>query len=202
MCSQCEQQNVIQQHKNQLETYKKKKRKELESLEAELNLEHALKTSQLERAMQQRLKERQKAYEDAFKQDVDQYLSTGCLQSREPAGAAVCVLDQVTVTNVSDQEALDEFLNSSDEDFSTGSSLTSGPDVASCSSGSWSQTLPTRKLPPGWQQEDGGSEEDDNPVVQSDEEDVEVDGLQDAAAPEDSDSAGDLPPGFGPNGSD
>lgn len=36
------------------------------------------------------------------------------------------VLDQMTVTNISDQEALDDFLNSTVDDISTGSSLTSG----------------------------------------------------------------------------
>ena len=44
----------------------------------------------------------------------------------EPAGADVCLLDQMTVTNISDEEALDDFLNSTGDDMSTGSSLTSG----------------------------------------------------------------------------
>lgn len=43
----------------------------------------------------------------------------------DPAGADACVLDQMTVTNVSDQEALDDFLNST-SDTSAGTSLTSG----------------------------------------------------------------------------
>lgn len=44
----------------------------------------------------------------------------------EPTGVDVYALDQMTVTNLSDQEALDDFLNSMSDDFSTGSSLTSG----------------------------------------------------------------------------
>lgn len=44
----------------------------------------------------------------------------------ELTGADVCVLDQMTVTNVSDQEALDDFLNSTGDDTSAVSSLTSG----------------------------------------------------------------------------
>lgn len=43
----------------------------------------------------------------------------------EPAGADVCSLDQVTLTNT-DQEALDDFLNSSGDEVTTESSLTSG----------------------------------------------------------------------------
>ena len=44
----------------------------------------------------------------------------------EPTKPDVGVLDHMTVTNMSDQEALDDFLNSSGDDISTGSSLTSG----------------------------------------------------------------------------
>lgn len=38
----------------------------------------------------------------------------------------MCSLDQVTVANLSDQEALDDFLNSSGAELHTASSLTSG----------------------------------------------------------------------------
>lgn len=44
----------------------------------------------------------------------------------ESAGVDVAVLDQMTFINVSDLEALDDFLNSTGEDSSCGSSLTSG----------------------------------------------------------------------------
>ncbi|XP_031696700.1 dysbindin-A-like [Anarrhichthys ocellatus] len=83
LCCQCEQQTVKQHHVNQLEVYKKKKRREMEVLEVELNSEHAQKVAELEQAMQQKLKERQKVYEEAFNQDVQQYLSTGFLQHRD-----------------------------------------------------------------------------------------------------------------------
>lgn len=48
----------------------------------ELNCEHAQKMAELEQAMQQKLRERQKVYEEAFNQDMKQYLSTGYLQHR------------------------------------------------------------------------------------------------------------------------
>ncbi|KAM9425004.1 dysbindin-A-like isoform 2-T2 [Pholidichthys leucotaenia] len=176
LCCHCEQQSVKQQHINQLEIYKKKKWKEVELLEMELNSEHAQKVAALEQAMQQKQKARQKVYEEAFNQDMVQYLSTGHLQHREPAGVDVDVrlLDQMTVTNLSDQEALDDFLNSTSEDVSTESSLTSGPDLTTCSSESLNQDPPTKKEE---------EEENDEPVVQPDEEDIQPDmaliGLQD-----------------------
>ncbi|XP_040901304.1 dysbindin-A-like [Toxotes jaculatrix] len=207
LCCQCEQQTVKQHHINQLEAYKKKKRKELEALEAELSSEHAQKVAELEQTMQHKLRERQKVYEEAFNQDMEQYLSTGYLQHREPAGADVCALDQMTVTNISDQEALDDFLNSTGDDISTGSSLTSGPDLESCSSESsrsqMNQATPTNNQSSNqdavWEEE-VASGESDEPLVQSDEEDVQLDmslvGLQDVGTvkgSDDSDSAGDLP---------
>ncbi|XP_071324407.1 dysbindin-A [Trachinotus anak] len=211
LCCQCEQQTLKQHHMNQLEAYKKKKRKELEALEAELSSEHAQKVAELEQTRQQKLRERQKVYEEAFNQDLEQYLSTGYLLHREPTGADVCVLDEMTVTNVSDEEALDDFLNSSGDDMSHGSSLTSGPDLESCSSESLrsqtNQAPPTKDQPPKqdavWQpEEEVASEESDEPLVQSDEEEVQLDmslvGLQDvgtARGSDESDSAGDLPSG-------
>uniref|UniRef100_A0A665WMH6 Dystrobrevin binding protein 1 n=1 Tax=Echeneis naucrates TaxID=173247 RepID=A0A665WMH6_ECHNA len=129
LCCQCEQQKLRQHHINQLEAYKKKKRKEVEALEVDLNSEHAQKVEELEQTKNQKLRERQKVYEEAFNQDVEQYLSTGYVQHRESTGADVYVLDQMTVTNISDEEALDDFLNSTGDDISVESSLTSGNPV-------------------------------------------------------------------------
>ncbi|KAM4580580.1 dysbindin-A-like isoform 1-T1 [Odontesthes bonariensis] len=187
LCSQCEQQSVKKHHMNQLEAYKKKKRKEVESLEVELNCEHAQRVAEMEQVMQRKLRERQKVYEEAFNQDVEQYLSTGCLQHRDSAGPDVSILDQMTVANISDQEAFDDFLNSTVDDISTGSSLTSGPDLGSCSSESSDQAPPTNNQQSnqivGWLKEEVASEESDAQLVQSDEEDVQPDmslvGLQD-----------------------
>ncbi|XP_070767799.1 dysbindin-A [Enoplosus armatus] len=211
LCCQCEQQMSKQHHVNQLEVYKKKKRREVEALEVELNSEHTQKVAELEQARQQTLRERQRVYGEAFNQDVKQYLSTGFLQHREPTGADVCVLDQITISNISDQEALDDFLNSTGDDISTGSSLTSGPDLESYSSESLRSQM--NEAPPAnnqlfnqdavWGQEEAvASEERDEPLVQSDEEDVQPDttlvGLQDVGAmrgSDDSDPGGDLPSG-------
>ncbi|XP_004077694.1 dysbindin-A isoform X1 [Oryzias latipes] len=196
LCCQCEQQTVKNQHINQMEIYKKKKRKEVELLEVELNLEHAQRVAELERAMQQKLRERQKVYEEAFHQDIEEYLSTGHLQHTEAVGADACVLEQMTVANVSDQEALDDFLNST-SDTSPGTSPTSGPDLRSSCSDSLNQDSPTNqdrsKEAAVWEQEEATSEESDAQLVQSDEEDVQPDtsliGLRDVCAAGDSEDS-------------
>ncbi|XP_034748887.1 dystrobrevin binding protein 1b isoform X2 [Etheostoma cragini] len=90
-------------------------------------------------APQVKLKERQKFFEEAFQQDMEQYLSTGYLQiaeRREPIGSMssmevnVDMLEQMDLMDMSDHEALDVFLHSGGEDNSTASPVT-GPDVES-----------------------------------------------------------------------
>lgn len=202
LCLQCEQQRLKQQHVNQLEKYKKKKRWELEALKGELDSEHAQKVAELEQATQHKLKEQQKIYEEAFKQDMESYRSTGHLQLREPSGSQLYALDQVSVTDTSDQEALNDFLNSTADDASTIPSITSGPDLESCSldppRGSANLTQSVEEQAGGC----GCKEDSDAPLVQSDEEDIQVDVLL-AVLPEEaltrssdeSDSASDLPSG-------
>ncbi|XP_070407895.1 dysbindin-A isoform X3 [Nothobranchius furzeri] len=48
----------------------------------ELTSEHAQKVAELELAVHQKLRERQKVYEEAFNQDMERYISTGCLQNK------------------------------------------------------------------------------------------------------------------------
>lgn len=48
----------------------------------ELSSQHTQKVAELEQAMQQKLRERQKVYEEAFNHDMKQFLSTGYLQHR------------------------------------------------------------------------------------------------------------------------
>ncbi|KAJ8004705.1 hypothetical protein DPEC_G00139080 [Dallia pectoralis] len=143
LCGQCEQQRFKQYQVLQLESYKMKKRKELESIKAELDSEHAQKVLEMEHAQQVKLKERQKYFEEAFQQDMEQYLSTGYLQitdRRGPIGSMssmevnVDALEQMDLMDVSDHEALDVFLNSGGDDVSLSSSVTSGPDPESMSS--------------------------------------------------------------------
>lgn len=53
---------------------------------AELDTEHTQKVLEMEHTQQLKLKERQKFFEEAFQQDMEQYLSTGYLQTAERRG--------------------------------------------------------------------------------------------------------------------
>ncbi|XP_068189667.1 dystrobrevin binding protein 1b isoform X2 [Antennarius striatus] len=85
---------------------------------------------------QVKLKERQKYFEEAFQQDMEQYLSTGYLQIAERRGSMssmevnVDMLEQMDLMDMSDHEALDVFLHSGGEDNSASSPVT-GPGVES-----------------------------------------------------------------------
>uniref|UniRef100_A0A3Q2TML6 Dystrobrevin binding protein 1b n=1 Tax=Fundulus heteroclitus TaxID=8078 RepID=A0A3Q2TML6_FUNHE len=109
----------------------------------ELDAEHSQKAPGAEQGgaptPQVKLKERQKFFEEAFQQDMEQYLSTGYLQiteRREPIGSMssmevnVDMLEQMDLMDMSDHEALDVFLHSGGEDNSAASPV-KGPDVES-----------------------------------------------------------------------
>ncbi|XP_061520742.1 dystrobrevin binding protein 1b isoform X2 [Phycodurus eques] len=82
---------------------------------------------------QLKLKDRHKLLEEAFQQDVEQYLSTGYLQIAERRGSMssmevnVDMLEQMDLMDMSDHEALDVFLHSGGEDNSATSPV-AGPD--------------------------------------------------------------------------
>ncbi|KAK2855256.1 hypothetical protein Q7C36_007125 [Tachysurus vachellii] len=141
LCGQCELQRFKHFQILQLENYKKKKRKELETLKADLDAEHAQKVLEMEHAQQAKLKERQKYFEEAFHQDMEQYLSTGYLRITDrracPLGSMssmevnVDMLEQMDLTDVSDHEALDVFLNSGGDENSPVSAVRA-PDAEIC----------------------------------------------------------------------
>lgn len=174
LCCQCEQQSVKQQHLKELDSYKKKKRKELHSFEVELNAEHVQKVSHMEQLVQQKLKAKQKEYEEAFHQDMEKYLSSGFLTHREASAGGACELDHISVTNTSDQQALDDFLNSSSED----TSLWSGTEeTCSTSSLSMGQQRGGGRQPEEQSSEVDSEEETDSeePLVEADHEEVQPD---------------------------
>ncbi|XP_067304770.1 dysbindin-A isoform X4 [Pseudorasbora parva] len=205
LCAQCDHQRYKHFHILQLENYKKKKRKELESFKAELDAEHAQKVLEMEHVQQVKLKERQKYFEEAFQQDMEQYLSTGYLQitdRRDPIGSMssmevnVDLLEQMDLTDVSDHEALDVFLSSVGEESSASSPDTGGPALEPGSSPSdFSLKVPSQTeqrqavssisssctdtisgVTEGPDEEDGSGESSgDSPLVQSDEEEVHAD---------------------------
>ncbi|XP_041823051.1 dystrobrevin binding protein 1b isoform X2 [Melanotaenia boesemani] len=106
----------------------------------ELDAEHSQKAPGAEQGAvpppQVKLKERQKFFEEAFQQDMEQYLSTGYLQIAERRGSMssmevnVDMLEQMDLMDMSDHEALDVFLHSGGEDNSVASPVT-GPNVES-----------------------------------------------------------------------
>ncbi|XP_066558619.1 dysbindin isoform X2 [Amia ocellicauda] len=75
----------------------------------------------MDAAQQMKLRERQRFFEEVFQHDVDVFLSTAHLQiehKRPPIGSIssmevnVDMLEQMDLMDISDQEALDVFLNS------------------------------------------------------------------------------------------
>nr|XP_006635925.2 PREDICTED: dysbindin isoform X1 [Lepisosteus oculatus] len=193
LCGQSELQRFKHYHVLQLETFKKQKRRELETLKAELDSEHAQKVLEMEHAQQMKLKERQKFFEEAFQQDMEQYLSTGYLQiaeRREPIGSMssmevnVDMLEQMDLMDMSDQEALDVFLNSGGEDNSVASPML-GPEMETYSSEITLQVPSQAELRHKLSSlsstctdsasQEASEEGGDSPVVQSDEEEVQAD---------------------------
>ncbi|NXD10587.1 DTBP1 protein, partial [Nothocercus nigrocapillus] len=203
LCEQCEFERHKYMQTLQLENYKKTKRgmytqhfmfvSVLHS--AELDAEHAQKVLDMEHTQQMKLKERQKFFEEAFQQDMEQYLSTGYLQIAERRGKLqntisvmssmevnVDMLEQMDLMDMSDQEALDVFLNSGGED-NTALSPMLGPDsntyVNEISLQVPSQSELRQKLSSlSSTCTDSASQdasEGESPVVQSDEEEVQVD---------------------------
>ncbi|KAJ8403038.1 hypothetical protein AAFF_G00359540 [Aldrovandia affinis] len=213
LCGQCELQRAKHYQGAQLENYKKKKRKELEHLKAELDSEHAQNVLEMEHAQQAKLKERQKFFEEAFQQDMEQYLSTGYLQiaeRREPIGSMssmevnVDMLEQMDLMDMSDQEALDVFLNSGGDDNSVASPML-GPDSESFPA-EITLRVPTQaelrhKLSSlsstctdsTSQETEGGDEAERSPLVQLDDEEIQADAalaaLPEGGLPKDSDDS-------------
>uniref|UniRef100_A0A2K6GCL4 Dystrobrevin binding protein 1 n=1 Tax=Propithecus coquereli TaxID=379532 RepID=A0A2K6GCL4_PROCO len=192
LCGQCELERYKHMQSQQLENYKKNKRKELETFKAELDAEHTQKVLEMEHTQQMKLKERQKFFEEAFQQDVEQYLSTGYLQiaeRREPIGSMssmevnVDMLEQMDLMDISDQEALDVFLNSGGEDNAVPSPVL-GPESSTCQNEITLQVPnpselrakpPSSSSPCTDSATQDPSEGGESPLVQSDEEEVQVD---------------------------
>ncbi|XP_051050314.1 dysbindin [Phodopus roborovskii] len=187
LCGQCELERHKHAQSQHLENYKKSKRKELEAFKAELDAEHTKKVLEMEHTQQLRLKERQKFFEEAFQQDMEQYLSTGYLQiadRREPMGSMssmevnVDMLEHMDLVDISDQEALDVFLNSSGEDNTTGLSPGSELESNPCQNEMTLQIPnPSESAlqPPASPSACTDLDAVDAPLIQSDEEDVQVD---------------------------
>ncbi|XP_010214099.1 PREDICTED: dysbindin [Tinamus guttatus] len=164
LCEQCEFERYKCMQTLQLENYKKTKRKELETFKAELDAEHAQKVLDMEHT-QQMIAERREPI--------------GSMSSME---VNVDMLEQMDLMDMSDQEALDVFLNSGGEDNNMLSPML-GPDsntyVNEISLQVPSQSELRQKLSSlSSTCTDSASQdasEGESPVIQSDEEEVQVD---------------------------
>ncbi|KAM7177146.1 dysbindin isoform 2-T2 [Macrochelys suwanniensis] len=144
LCGQCELERYKHMQALQLENYKKTKRKELETFKAELDAKHTQKVLDMEHTQQTKLKERQKFFEEAFQQDMEQYLSTGYLQIAERRGPESKTCQNEISLQVPSQSELRQKLSSS--------------------SSTWTDST-----------SQDTSEVGESPVIQSDEEEVQVD---------------------------
>ncbi|XP_038658824.1 dysbindin isoform X1 [Scyliorhinus canicula] len=150
--------------------------------------DHTSRLLDTDQTPQMKFRDRQRFFEDVFQPDADFYLTAAHLQiehQRPPIGSVssmevnVDMLEQVDLMDMSDQEALDVFLNSSmdgcegstlpDEQFYNSEITIKVPNSAEIksrmSSTSSNSTNPTSLELDG----------DETPIVQSDEEDVQVD---------------------------
>ncbi|XP_078092454.1 dysbindin isoform X2 [Mustelus asterias] len=148
--------------------------------------DHTPRLLDTDHTSQMKFRDRQRFFEDVFQPDADFYLTASHLQiehQRPPIGSVssmevnVDMLEQVDLMDMSDQEALDVFLNSSmdgceasDEQFYNSGITIKVPNSAEIKS-RMSSTSSSSSDPNSLELMNG----DETPVVQSDEEDVQVD---------------------------
>ncbi|KGL78026.1 Dysbindin, partial [Tinamus guttatus] len=190
LCEQCEFERYKCMQTLQLENYKKTKRKELETFKAELDAEHAQKVLDMEHTQQIALEQAaQRGCRVSFSGDLQNLLGRSPVpRALEPIGSMssmevnVDMLEQMDLMDMSDQEALDVFLNSGGEDNNMLSPML-GPDsntyVNEISLQVPSQSELRQKLSSlSSTCTDSASQdasEGESPVIQSDEEEVQVD---------------------------
>ncbi|MBN3311376.1 DTBP1 protein, partial [Atractosteus spatula] len=164
----------------------------------ETETEHAQRVLEMDAAQQMKIRERQRFFEEVFQHDVDVFLSTAHLQiehkrlislffnplSTTPIGSIssmevnVDMLEQMELMDISDQEALDVFLNSGADESDIPSPLAGqgdedqimlqvphGREVKSRMSSTSSTSTDPYSL-------DTSEEGADTPTVQSDDEEV------------------------------
>ncbi|TSY83939.1 Dysbindin [Bagarius yarrelli] len=156
--------------------------------------ENALRLPDMDAASQLRLRERQRFFEEAFQHDVDVYFSSAHLQidyKRAPMSSIssmevnVDMLEQMDLLDISDPEALDVFLASTEDDDTCLCPLEGvgcSTENESALRGEISRVADTCELKSRISstsststtdsQDEGGAE---TPVVQSDDEDVHAD---------------------------
>lgn len=102
-------QNRQLDHRFQLAMYKEKKLIELNNFKAKLANDHIQRVSQHELNQQTKLKERRETFEEAFKEDLEEYKATGSIP-KPPVSSQGPSLDEIVLDI--DSKMFDEFLES------------------------------------------------------------------------------------------
>ncbi|XP_019395207.1 PREDICTED: dysbindin domain-containing protein 2 [Crocodylus porosus] len=153
--------------------------------------QHGLDSDQVQQQQQLKLRDRQKFFEEVFQHEVDFFFPMSHLQiehRRPPLGSIssmevnVDMLEQVDLTDLSDQDAVDVFLSCGAEDNNIASPL---PDPSQCPDEITLQVPDTTEIKSRISSTSSAStdlnsldtseEGAETPVVQSDEEDLQED---------------------------
>ncbi|EZA51223.1 dysbindin protein homolog isoform X2 [Ooceraea biroi] len=94
-------------HRFQLAMYKEKKLIELNNFKTKLTNDHIQRVSQYELKQQKKLKERRETFEEAFKEDLEEYKATGSIP-KLPVSSQGPSLDEIVLDI--DSKMFDEFL--------------------------------------------------------------------------------------------
>ncbi|KAM8707751.1 hypothetical protein ACLKA7_014825 [Drosophila subpalustris] len=113
LCEECELQEFILEQQFQLSKHKQKKLNELEQYRQKVAAEHQQKIRAHEQQLRQLQKERQAVFDDAFRNDLEEYKQRGQLTKIPTKTNRQTSLDEVVLeqNDVEAKDALEKFLN-------------------------------------------------------------------------------------------
>lgn len=119
VCEELQQQKNTVEHEYQLTKYRQCKHMELEKTKVELARKHSTKVRACEEQLNKTLRERQKVFEEAFREQMQNYRRDGKLETVQlphvvPTSSASQSVDLADIAVEDDTTLLDNFLNSSE----------------------------------------------------------------------------------------
>ncbi|XP_050311688.1 dysbindin protein homolog [Anthonomus grandis grandis] len=112
---------MVRQHRLHLENYRVRKEESLRKLTQELDEEYQRKLEEFESSKKSILEERQKVFQEAFKNDLEVYRSLGTIPKVElPKNQNGAILEEIQLDL--DQSELEQFFNDHNGDNSKGES--------------------------------------------------------------------------------
>ncbi|KAH8410792.1 hypothetical protein KR222_008033 [Zaprionus bogoriensis] len=113
LCEECELQEFVLEQQYQLSKHKQKKLNELEQYRQRIAAQHQQKIRDHEQQLLQLQKERQAVFDDAFREDLEEYKRRGQLTKIPTKTSKQTVLEDVVLeqNDVEAKDALEEFLN-------------------------------------------------------------------------------------------